>query len=165
MRYVVEKGYVTVDGASLTVTRVADSDFAGAGHEGEAGDGEKDGRDGEADVDYGSWFEVMLISYTQSKIVTTSKKVGDEVNVEIDVVGKYVEKSVGAYFERILGGHANGAEEEGGRSGEVGAPAILEKMVSRIVDEKLRGAKEKMRARMKDMPPSSPVEVDSRLPE
>ena len=96
MRYIVEKGYVTLDGASLTVTKVVD------GEEG--------------------YFEIMLIAYTQEKIVTAAKEAGDEVNVEIDIVGKYVEKSVQGYFSGTAGGDFS----------------VLEKMVSRIVDEKLK---------------------------
>ncbi|GAT21606.1 riboflavin synthase, alpha subunit [Aspergillus luchuensis] len=96
MRYIVEKGYVTLDGASLTVTNVVD------GPEG--------------------YFEVMLIAYTQEKIVTAAKKPGDYVNVEIDIVGKYVEKSVQGYFAGTAGGDMK----------------MLEKMVERIVEEKLR---------------------------
>jgi riboflavin synthase alpha subunit len=34
-----------------------------------------------------------VIAYTQGKVVTAAKKPGDLVNVEIDIVGKYVEKS------------------------------------------------------------------------
>lgn len=98
LRYVVEKGYVTLDGASLTVTKVVD------------------GEDG--------YWEVMLIAYTQEKVVTAGKKAGEFVNVEIDIVGKYVEKSVAGYFA--------------GTSGGGGDFAILEKMVSRMVDEKLK---------------------------
>lgn len=96
LRYIVEKGYVTVDGASLTVTKVVDGD------------------DG--------YWEVMLIAYTQDKVVTAGKKVGDYVNVEIDIVGKYVEKSVQGYFAGTAGGDF----------------AVLEKMVARIVEEKLK---------------------------
>jgi len=95
LRYVVEKGYVTLDGASLTVTAVNDDE---------------------------GWWEVMLIAYTQEKIVTAAKKPGEEVNVEIDIVGKYVEKSVNGYFEGTQKGNA----------------AVLEKMVERIVEEKLK---------------------------
>ncbi|KAL2003368.1 hypothetical protein VTN02DRAFT_4104 [Thermoascus thermophilus] len=98
LRYVVEKGYITLDGASLTVTKVVD------------------GEDG--------YWEVMLIAYTQEKIVTAAKKPGEEVNVEIDIVGKYVEKSVQGYFEGTSGGDF----------------AVLEKMVGRIVEEKLKKA-------------------------
>ncbi|EXJ87705.1 riboflavin synthase, alpha subunit [Capronia coronata CBS 617.96] len=95
LRYVVEKGYITLDGASLTITKVDDAQ---------------------------GWFEVMLIAYTQERVVMASKKPGDEVNVEIDVVGKLVEKSIVGYFEST-------AKE--------GAPAILEKIVGRLVEEKL----------------------------
>lgn len=99
LRYVVEKGYVTLDGASLTVVAVND------------GTGVNDG-----------WWEVMLIAYTQEKIVTAAKKVGDEVNFEADQVGKYVEKSVLGYFEQ----------------GDNGKMPILQKMVERIVDDRLK---------------------------
>lgn len=92
LRYIVEKGYVTLDGASLTITKVTEY-----------------------------WFEVMLIAYTQTHVVMGAKKVGESVNVEVDMVGKYVEKSVDAYFN-----------EKGG-----GDFPILEKMVGRIVDERL----------------------------
>ena len=64
----------------------------------------------------------MLIAYTQEKVVTASKKPGDDVNVEVDQVGKYVEKSVVGYFE-------------GAANGEI---AILEKMVAKLVDERLK---------------------------
>lgn len=97
LRYVVEKGYVTLDGASLTVTAVDD----------EAG-----------------WWEVMLIAYTQERVVMAAKKQGQEVNVEVDMVGKYVEKSVRGYFEGL---------EKGG-SGE----GVLERMVGKIVDERMK---------------------------
>ncbi|KAF2712247.1 riboflavin synthase alpha chain [Pleomassaria siparia CBS 279.74] len=96
LRYIVEKGYVTIDGASLTVTKVEDGP--------------------------GGWWEVMLIAYTQEKVVTAAKKPGEDVNVEVDQVGKYVEKSVAGYFE-------------GTSNGEF---AILEKMVSKLVDERLK---------------------------
>ena len=98
LRYVVEKGYVTLDGASLTVTKVDDTE---------------------------GWWEVMLIAYTQEKVVTASKKPGDEVNVEADQIGKYVEKAVEGYFSQ-------------GSSGE---PAILQKMVERIVAQELKRGK------------------------
>lgn len=97
LRYIIEKGYVTLDGASLTVTKVVDEDKGDKG-----------------------WWEVMLIAYTQEKVVMGGKSVGDEVNVEVDMIGKYVEKSVRGYFE--------------GRGG--GEPAVLESMVRRIMDEK-----------------------------
>ncbi len=96
LRYVVEKGYITLDGASLTITNVNDAE---------------------------GWFEIMLIAYSQERVVMANKKEGEEVNVEIDIVGKLVEKSVVGYFE--------GTTKEG-------APAILEKIVGRLVEEKLK---------------------------
>ena len=95
LRYVVKKGYVTLDGASLTVTAVDDEE---------------------------GWFEIMLIAYTQDRVAMSKKKQGDDVNVEVDMVGKYVEKSVAAYFE--------GSVWDGG--------SMMEKMVQRMVDERLK---------------------------
>jgi riboflavin synthase len=94
LRYIVEKGFITIDGASLTVTTV------------------QDGPEG--------WWEVMLIAYTQQRIVTASKKPGELVNIEVDMAGKYVEKSVAAWFDS--------------QSGE---SAALEKLVAKLVDERL----------------------------
>jgi riboflavin synthase len=94
LRYIVEKGFITIDGASLTVTAV------------------QDGPEG--------WWEVMLIAYTQQRIVTASKKPGELVNIEVDIAGKYVEKSVAAWFD-----------SQGGES------AALEKLVAKLVDERL----------------------------
>ncbi|KIW93956.1 riboflavin synthase, alpha subunit [Cladophialophora bantiana CBS 173.52] len=98
LRYIVEKGYITLDGASLTVTNVNDEE---------------------------GWFEVMLIAYTQERVVMAAKTAGEEVNVEIDIVGKLVEKSVVGYLEGVAG-------REGG------APAMLDKIVGRLVEEKLK---------------------------
>ncbi|KAK0657387.1 hypothetical protein B0T16DRAFT_316853 [Cercophora newfieldiana] len=92
MRYVVYKGFIALDGASLTVTAVDDDE---------------------------GWWEVMLIAYTQEKIVTAAKEVGATVNVEVDMTAKYVEKSLQGYLVSL--------EESGG-----GIP-LLQKMVERIV--------------------------------
>lgn len=63
MRYIVTKGYITIDGTSLTV------------------------------VDTGpNWFNVTLINYTQQKIILPRKKPGDRVNLEVDILAKYVER-------------------------------------------------------------------------
>jgi riboflavin synthase len=64
-RYVVEKGSITVDGVSLTVTAVG-ADF----------------------------FEVGLIPTTLKLTTLGHKGVGDPVNLEVDVIAKYVEKLV-----------------------------------------------------------------------
>jgi riboflavin synthase len=109
LRYVVEKGYVALDGTSLTVTRVDDA---------------------------AGWWEVMLVAYTQQKVVLARKAPGDEVNVEVDMLGKYVEKSVQGYLDGLVGGaKEEEKEEEAARDG--GLNNFLEKMVRRIVDERL----------------------------
>ena len=64
-RYVVEKGSITVNGTSLTVTAVGD-DF----------------------------FEVSLIPTTLRDTTAGDLTVGDPVNLEVDIVAKYVEKMV-----------------------------------------------------------------------
>jgi riboflavin synthase len=62
-RYVVEKGSITVDGISLTVSAVGDD-----------------------------WFEVSLIPTTLEGTTMGGRAVGDVVNLEVDVTAKYVEK-------------------------------------------------------------------------
>ena len=44
-------------------------------------------------------FSVSLIPHTQEKIILGSKKVGDIVNVETDLIGKYIEKFI--YFDKL----------------------------------------------------------------
>jgi riboflavin synthase len=70
-RYVVHKGSITVDGVSLTVSAVSD------------------------DGDDGDWFEVSLIPETLKRTTLGLKPPGAEVNLETDVIAKYVEKLVG----------------------------------------------------------------------
>jgi riboflavin synthase len=65
-RYVVEKGSITVDGVSLTVMAVTDDTF-----------------------------DVGLIPTTLKLTVLGAKSVGDPVNLEVDVIAKYVEKMLG----------------------------------------------------------------------
>ncbi|KXW63639.1 riboflavin synthase subunit alpha [Mycolicibacterium phlei DSM 43072] len=62
-RYVVEKGSITVDGVSLTVS--------GIGHD---------------------WFEVSLIPTTLEMTTLGRAEVGTRVNLEVDVIAKYVER-------------------------------------------------------------------------
>ena len=66
LRYIVEKGSITIDGISLTVTDVTSFDFG-----------------------------VSIIEHTQDATTLTKKKIGDTVNLENDIVGKYIEKFVG----------------------------------------------------------------------
>ncbi|MFQ5555321.1 MAG: riboflavin synthase [Acidimicrobiia bacterium] len=72
-RYVVEKGSITVDGVSLTVTAAAP---VGADP---------------------SWFEVVLIPHTLDVTVLGSREPGDAVNLEVDVMAKYVERMLEAH--------------------------------------------------------------------
>ena len=67
--YLIPKGYVALDGTSLTLTEVDDDKRT---------------------------FGIMLIQHTQTKITLGRKEIGSKVNVEVDMVGKYVEKSVKA---------------------------------------------------------------------
>jgi riboflavin synthase len=68
LRYAVEKGSITVDGVSLTITNVDDLDV---------GDGT---------------FGVALIPHTLSVTTLGLRAPGDAVNLEVDVVAKYVER-------------------------------------------------------------------------
>lgn len=63
MRYIVEKGSITIDGISLTVAWVAASQFA-----------------------------ISAIPHTVRQTVLKERKEGDIVNLETDIIGKYVEK-------------------------------------------------------------------------
>ena len=64
MRYVVEKGFIAVDGVSLTIVS----------------------------RDTGS-FEVSIVDFTLKNTVLGSRQVGDMVNLEVDIIAKYVEQS------------------------------------------------------------------------
>jgi len=71
-RYLVPKGSVTVDGTSLTVIDVTDDD-----------------------AELGcSWFSVSLIPTTLSDTILGARQPGDRVNLEVDILAKYVERLV-----------------------------------------------------------------------
>ena len=69
--YIVEKGFIAIDGISLTVT-ARGSD----------------------------WFSIMLIPFTQQVVTLASKPVGASVNLEVDVIAKYVESLLEGRFDR-----------------------------------------------------------------
>ena len=71
-RYVVEKGSITVDGVSLTVSAVSAAD------------------------DPEPWFEVSLIPTTLRETTLGAVPPGSPVNLEVDVIAKYVERLLGA---------------------------------------------------------------------
>jgi len=68
MKYIVEKGFIAIDGTSLTVCS------ASTGSKNE--------------------FTFMLVEYTQKKIILPQKAVGSMVNIEVDVLSKYSESTV-----------------------------------------------------------------------
>lgn len=63
MRYIVEKGSITIDGISLTVAKISNTDFS-----------------------------ISAIPHTVAQTVLSERKEGDHVNLETDIIGKYVEK-------------------------------------------------------------------------
>jgi len=63
MRYIVEKGFIAVDGVSLTVVECSSTAFG-----------------------------VSLVAYTQRNSTLGGKKPGDMVNLEVDIIAKYVER-------------------------------------------------------------------------
>ncbi|WP_132251668.1 riboflavin synthase [Natranaerovirga pectinivora] len=63
LKYIIEKGSIAIDGTSLTVAGVSDTSF-----------------------------KVSIIPLTKEETTLLSKKVGEKVNLECDMVGKYIEK-------------------------------------------------------------------------
>ena len=63
MKYIIEKGSIAIDGTSLTVAYVDDNAF-----------------------------KVSIIPLTRDETTLLSKKIGNEVNLECDMVGKYIER-------------------------------------------------------------------------
>jgi riboflavin synthase len=62
MRYIVEKGFIAVDGASLTIATRDNTSFG-----------------------------VSLVGFTREHTILSERKPGDIVNLEVDIIGKYVE--------------------------------------------------------------------------
>ena len=77
--YIIEKGSIAVDGISLTVNQCSHKHF-----------------------------EISIIPHTGSWTTITHKKVGDQVNIETDMIGKYV--------QRFLSHYQNQPKETGGSS-------------------------------------------------
>jgi riboflavin synthase len=100
-RYVVHKGSITVDGISLTVSALSpggdDPPQTPPAHGGAARPPIPPGEGLEPPIapgpsGAGDWFEVSLIPETLKRTTLGSKQPGDEVNLEVDVIAKYVEK-------------------------------------------------------------------------
>lgn len=75
LKYIVPKGFIAVDGTSLTVVDVFDDEGC---------------------------FNFMLVAYTQQKVVIPLKKVGRKVNLEVDILGKYVERLLSSGFVQSI---------------------------------------------------------------
>ena len=72
LRYIVEKGSITIDGISLTVVQPLDDGFT-----------------------------VAVIPHTSAVTTLGSKGPGDPVNLEVDVIAKYTERHVAAQLEAM----------------------------------------------------------------
>lgn len=72
-RYLVEKGSVTVDGISLTIAALDEESF-----------------------------QIALIPHTLSQTVMAYRKTSDQVNLEVDVIAKYVERLLGSPREESV---------------------------------------------------------------
>ncbi|MCI9077710.1 MAG: riboflavin synthase [Lachnospiraceae bacterium] len=83
LKYIVEKGSVAVDGTSLTVAAVNDDD---------------------------STFSVSVIPHTAEETIILEKGTGDIVNLENDVIGKYVERLLSYKEEPVNALNNNGSE-------------------------------------------------------
>ncbi len=83
LKYIVEKGSIAIDGTSLTVATVNDSD---------------------------STFSVSVIPHTAKETIILGKGAGDIVNIENDVIGKYVERLL-AFREEPVNSANNSAPE------------------------------------------------------
>jgi riboflavin synthase len=83
LHYIIEKGSVTLDGISLTVVKVTDQ-----------------------------WFSVSLIPHTRSVTAFKERKAGDLINIENDIIGKYVEKFVMSPLEKTPSPKPHGLTKE-----------------------------------------------------
>ncbi|ODV95517.1 hypothetical protein PACTADRAFT_42692 [Pachysolen tannophilus NRRL Y-2460] len=95
INYIVEKGFIALDGTSLTVVSV---DHTRA------------------------QFQIMMIQYTQNQVIMPLKKIGDYINVEVDVTGKLLEQQVVANIN--------------GQIGNENSPLV--KLINNIIEKKLK---------------------------
>jgi riboflavin synthase len=71
-KYIIHKGYIAIDGMSITVIEAAST-----------------------------WFTVTFIPHTQAVTITRHYKIGSLVNIETDMMGKYIEKMLGGYKHAV----------------------------------------------------------------
>lgn len=84
LRYIVEKGSIAIDGISLTVAAVSDTDFS-----------------------------VSIIPHTAAQTTLSLRREGDIVNLETDIIGKYVEKLL---LPQYAGMRVDGADTHTGNA-------------------------------------------------
>jgi riboflavin synthase len=90
MRYVVHKGSIAIDGVSLTVNEVWDDGFS-----------------------------IVLIPHTQSVIHLHTKKINSFVNLETDIIGKYIEKFMIPRTEHSASEHLSSTSQVSAYSSKV----------------------------------------------
>lgn len=95
VRYVVEKGSIAVSGVSLTVSAISSAAISGAASADAAANSQDSARS-TAQHEAEHWFEVSLIPTTLAETTLGQLVVGDTVNLEVDIIGKYVEKLLAA---------------------------------------------------------------------
>lgn len=96
INYIVHKGFICIDGTSLTVIDVNYTDAT---------------------------FKIMMVAYTQSKVIMPLKSIGDLVNIEVDLTGKLIAKQVEVALEHQL------------NNDNIDSP--LKNYINRIIDQKL----------------------------
>lgn len=94
VKYIVEKGFICIDGTSLTVTHLDD-----------------DGT-----------FYISMIKHTQEVVVMPLKSIGDEVNIEVDLTGKIIEKQIILQLENQINNESSS----------------LNRVISKIIDSKIK---------------------------
>lgn len=94
MPYIVEKGFIAIDGISLTVAARTESEFS-----------------------------VALVAYTRGHVALVDKGVGALVNLEVDIIAKYVERLLGSRVDQPGGLGALAPTESGGLGALPPSPA------------------------------------------
>ncbi|ODV83229.1 hypothetical protein CANARDRAFT_203551 [[Candida] arabinofermentans NRRL YB-2248] len=94
INYIVHKGFICLDGTSLTVIDVNYTDAT---------------------------FKIMMVAYTQQKVIMPLRKLGDWINVEVDLTGKLIERQINTSLENQL----------------IDKQSSLYKLIDRLIDEKL----------------------------
>jgi riboflavin synthase len=92
LRYILPRGSITIDGISLTVIRASNHDFA-----------------------------VSIIPHTLAETILADKAAGDKVNLETDIIGKYVERLL-----TFRDGEGASGQGSGGKSSKLTAAFLAE---------------------------------------